>query len=350
MSMIDTMIDAARSVRSGDGTVTTSLCLAGRQIHVATRRHVNAAGIALERAFLDCDATSGAPMVLTVIDDVDAGYPPPFDWPPEWNEPWGLVREDRTLPCRFAMDIHTRSFSGWDPLRGEAVVWFRELERIPYWAAATPFRLPLSWMADSFDAEMIHGAAVMVDDQAVLLIGPSGAGKSTLALAALKAGLSILGDDFLLLCDEGVQSVYRRAKAHDGTVAALGSIPGARLLDASEPGSKRIFELDPTCMSSRVIPVCAVLAPSFGARPGVAPLTPAQAARRLVMPSMEGLLGGTTNTLGRVTRLLRHTPTAELILGPDPSANVRVMVDAARSLASARRSASPETPVPAGAL
>lgn len=350
MSVIDTMIDTARSVRSGGGTVMTSLCLAGRPIDVATRGHVNAAGIPLEGAFVGCEATSGAPMVLTAIDDVDAGYPPTFDWPSEWNEPWGLVREDRTLPCRFAMDMYTRSFSAWDPLRGEAVVWFRELERIPYWASATPFRLPLSWMTDSFDAEMIHGAAVVVDDQAVLLIGPSGAGKSTLALAALKAGLSILGDDFLLLCDEGVQGVYRRAKAHDATLATLGSIPGVRLLDASEPGSKRILELDPARMSSRVIPVSAVLAPSFGARPGVAPLSAAQAARRLVMPSMEGLLGGTTNTLGRVTRLLRHTPTAELILGPDPGANVRAMVDAARSLADACGSGSTRSHVPSGAL
>lgn len=306
--------------------------MAGQVVDLVSRRHVNAAGIPIDEAFVPVEASPPASLSLTVMDDSDAGHPPPFGWPSEWNEPFGVVQERHTLPRRFALDIHTRSFSAWNPASGEAVVWFRDIERIPYWAAATPFRLQLAWIADSLDAEMIHGAAVVVDDRAVLLIGPSGSGKSTLALAAIRAGLPILGDDYLLVRREGVQTVYRRAKAHQATVSALGPIPGVEVLSTGEVPGKFILDLDPSSLDTRLVPIALILAPTFGERPEVRELGADAMGRRLVVPSIEGLLGGTSGTVGRIARLLRATPFAELVVGPDPDANLAALLGAVRSL------------------
>ena len=47
--------------------------------------------------------------------------------------------------------------------------------------------------------EPLHGTAVVIDDEAVVLLGPSGQGKSTLAATFLHAGHSVLTDDMLVL-------------------------------------------------------------------------------------------------------------------------------------------------------
>ncbi len=331
-AVVDVMIAAARRVRSSPRAQTTRFALGGEVVELVSRKHVNAAGIPIDQAFVPTGTSTPSSLSLTAIDDSDAGYPPPFDWPSEWNEPFGVVQEHHTLPCRFAMDIHTRSFSVWNPASGEAVVWFRDIETIPYWAAATPFRLQLSWIADSLDAELIHGAAVVVDGRAVLLIGPSGAGKSTLALAAVRAGLPILGDDYLLLRREGVQALYRRAKAHQATVSALGPIPGVEVLNTGEVSGKVILDLNLSTLDSRLVPIALILAPTFGARPEIHKLSAAAIGRRLVVPSIEGLLGGTSGTVVRMARLLRATASAELVVGPDPDANLAVLAEAVLSL------------------
>ena len=46
---------------------------------------------------------------------------------------------------------------------------------------------------------LLHGAALLADDGAVLVLGDSGAGKSTLALAAARAGWGVLGDDAVVV-------------------------------------------------------------------------------------------------------------------------------------------------------
>jgi ABC-type dipeptide/oligopeptide/nickel transport system ATPase component len=49
------------------------------------------------------------------------------------------------------------------------------------------------------DRFVLHGAAIVRDGRAFLLLGQSGAGKSTLAVAALEAGWQALADDVVIL-------------------------------------------------------------------------------------------------------------------------------------------------------
>jgi HPr kinase/phosphorylase len=55
------------------------------------------------------------------------------------------------------------------------------------------------------DALLVHGTAVAIDGEAVLLRGPSGAGKSDLGLRLIDGGADLVADDQALLQRSGAQ-------------------------------------------------------------------------------------------------------------------------------------------------
>jgi hypothetical protein len=59
--------------------------------------------------------------------------------------------------------------------------------------------LPLTWLLARHDRFILHGAAIVRDGRALLLLGASGAGKSTLAVSALEAGWLALADDVVIV-------------------------------------------------------------------------------------------------------------------------------------------------------
>ncbi|MEX1007930.1 MAG: hypothetical protein WD271_08825 [Acidimicrobiia bacterium] len=73
--------------------------------------------------------------------------------------------------------------------------------------------LPLTWLLARHDRFVLHGAGIVRDGHALLLLGHSGAGKSTLAVAALEAGWLALADDVVIVhaSDDGfrIHGVHR---------------------------------------------------------------------------------------------------------------------------------------------
>lgn len=57
----------------------------------------------------------------------------------------------------------------------------------------------LAWRTSRGAGAILHSAAIVLDDRAVVLVGPSGSGKSTWAQLATEAGAPSLGDDLVLL-------------------------------------------------------------------------------------------------------------------------------------------------------
>jgi energy-coupling factor transporter ATP-binding protein EcfA2 len=70
---------------------------------------------------------------------------------------------------------------------------------------------------------LLHGAALVLDGQAVVVSGPSGAGKST--LAARFAG-QVLHDDVIALAPDGHSPSGWAAWSQDGSRAPSGELPG----------------------------------------------------------------------------------------------------------------------------
>ncbi len=326
--VIDVMFRAGGEVLEAPHC-STGFALGAHLVAVNFLPHRNHAGIPLDRAFLETPAGVRPDFTLTVIDDTVTRAAPRPDWPAQWHEPFGVVKSRYSQPYRLAVDVHSQSFTVFDPRNKHAIVWFHDVEKIEYWFAATPFRLQLSWFADTFGGEMIHAAGLEFGDEAALLVGPSGAGKSTLTLAAMLEGVRILGDDFLLLSDGRAQAVYRRTKFHDATLERfedhLGQI--GPVMNPHLSGQKRIVDTSDSLIRRESVPIAAVLVPRIGERARVSTLSRVDALRSVLGPTMMGLMGGSPGTLDRITSLVRTTPTFEIEVGPDMAANVRAIIE-----------------------
>ena len=325
-SMIHGVTAAANAFSVSGASSVVLISALGRTVEVCYPRFADSSPIPLANAFVPSTTEIAPSYRISLLDEKSAGRRPPVNWPLAWLAPLGALRESLASPCAFALDVEHDSISSFCPDSRDAVTWYRDLESMPYWARATPFRIPLSWIAHTFGGEMIHGAGVVFDDQAVLLLGPGGAGKSTLALAAAQSGLPLLGDDFLMVSGLEAQAIYRRVKAHDETLEILadGSSIGP-VLNADAPGEKRILELDPRLLHVDPISIGALVVPRIGVRARPTRMAAPEFLRRVLYPSMQGLLGGSGVTLKVLANLARCLPAYELEVGPHLQDNVRAL-------------------------
>ena len=120
---------------------------------------------------------------------------------------------DRTMIC---VDRHMNGLYILDRTSKRILVWVPSYQDFPFWARATPFRIPFSWIALENEGEMIHCAALEFEGHGVLLAGSGGRGKTTTAINAALEGARILGEDFILYMKNSVYAVYTKAKIHPG--------------------------------------------------------------------------------------------------------------------------------------
>lgn len=110
------------------------------------------------------------------------------------------------------------------------------------WYLSHPlFTVPLAEILKRRGLFMLHAAGAGKDGRALLLPGTSGAGKSTLAVALVRAGLDLLGDDTLFLArGEGASSGGLRLLAFpdeiDLTPQSVGLLPEVAPLLRRQPG------------------------------------------------------------------------------------------------------------------
>jgi HPr kinase/phosphorylase len=71
-------------------------------------------------------------------------------------------------------------------------------------------------------ALLVHGTAVAIEGEAVLLRGPSGAGKSDLGLRLIDGGARLVADDQALLRREGARIAVRAPDAITGMIEVRG--------------------------------------------------------------------------------------------------------------------------------
>jgi hypothetical protein len=137
-----------------------------------------------------------------------------------------------------------RGIAQVDHERRTAIVWVPSSAEIPWWERAAPMR----WLFDAIGrltgTVLVHAAAFARRGRGVLVAGRGGSGKSTLALAAARAGLDFLGDDYVLLDIERIgrcHALYGTIKLRkpplslDGwPVTASGGADGKWILHAAE--------------------------------------------------------------------------------------------------------------------
>jgi len=108
------------------------------------------------------------------------------------------------------------------------------------------------WVMQRFDRQLLHAAVVGTDHGGVVNTGSGGTGKSTAALLCLEAGLTYLGDDYVVVALDPAPtaySLYCTAKLNDDQAKKF-----ARLLPLVEPKTglrahaepeKTVFRLHP---------------------------------------------------------------------------------------------------------
>lgn len=116
-----------------------------------------------------------------------------------WDEPDGIVV---SAPPGLVITVEGP----------RAHVHLPDLAALPFFEGCV--YLPLTWLLARNDRFVLHGAAIVRDGRALLLLGHSGAGKSTLAISALEAGWQALADDVVIvhpdrdgLCIHGIHRV-----------------------------------------------------------------------------------------------------------------------------------------------
>ena len=105
-----------------------------------------------------------------------------------WDEPDGIVV---SAPPGLVMTV----------VDNRAHVHLPDLAALPFFEGCV--YLPLTWLLARSGRFVLHGAAIVRDGRALLLLGHSGAGKSTLAVSALEAGWQALADDVVIVHPDG---------------------------------------------------------------------------------------------------------------------------------------------------
>ena len=195
------------------------------------------------------------------------------------------------------------------------LIWVPTYESFPYWAKASPFRIPFSWLAAEHKGEMIHCAALEISGQGILLAGHGGRGKSTTALNGALHGCKILGEDFILYLNDQIYAVYLKAKAHHGA-HLLNLISKGLCCPPPVTGQKTIIPL-----FNQPFEMILEFKPTSLYFPGIFPddgineitsISKAMALREFAVPSFFGLQGISPESLMTHSKLVRSVETWSL--------------------------------------
>ena len=211
-----------------------------------------------------------------------------------------------------------------DVERATGVFWFRSADGLPYWAKASPMRNLLHWWLESRGCQLVHGAAVGIDGEGVLITGRGGLGKSTTALACLHAGLQYLADDFLAV-EPGnpprVHSLYSTGKLDWAQMAHFPGFSGLARNHGSPLGDKAVLYLYPA-FADHIAPslaLKAILTTRITDRreSAFAPIGRPLLERAAGFSTMTLLPHANRGTMEFIERLIASLPGLQLDLGSD---------------------------------
>lgn len=96
------------------------------------------------------------------------------------------------------------------------------------------------WMASRHDRTPVHGAALLANGRAVLLLGPSLAGKSTLSYACLRAGFQLLAEDVVFVSSQKGLKLWGHTRQISLTPAAPAIFPELADIPAKTLGNGKV--------------------------------------------------------------------------------------------------------------
>jgi glycosyltransferase involved in cell wall biosynthesis len=160
-------------------------------------------------AHLSVPYTSNPDITINVFDSESTGViapAPPCDWScfTDRGDIWGF--NSKRIKTAFHWSEYSVNLLDLETNTG--VYWVKSSKSFPYWVYSSPFRTLIHWWMEKNNCQLIHAAAVGVDNKAILITGKGGSGKSTTSLTCLNRGLKFLGDDYVIVKKDPVPFVY----------------------------------------------------------------------------------------------------------------------------------------------
>ena len=283
---------------------------------------------------LAADDVPDHPFTVRVWDSASTGIEPPAPW---WTVqdygPRGDIRYDLGSPIRASYSIDAGMLTLFDAATGEGMCWVRDPDKLPAWDLAAPLRTLFAWWASATDGQLAHGAAVGERGVAVLLTAAGGSGKSTTALRCLDAGLSYLGDDYVMLrfgTPPMVCSLYNTAKLTPHHLRrALPHFDALVVRDSSSLQDKVTLRLHDSHASQLVpmLPLGAILITGIApdGRTTVVPTSGSEVLKAVVPSTIFQLPGAGAPEFARLAEIVRRVSCFQLLVGADSTANVRAI-------------------------
>ena len=271
--------------------------------------------------------------IVSVFDSASTGIAVPD---PPWDLP--AAEPGRSPVSRYESGgiavlgaAATGSQTAIDQEDGEAVFYLPDAGAVPANERATPFREPLHPLLARRRSWMTHAGAAGADGRCALIVGPSGSGKSTLALSCARAGMDIVGDDYVVLesgPDTVAHAMQSTAKMTAKTAELLGVADRFRAADFDrtvEVLEKTEFQVDsifPGCLR-RQLTVAAIIAPRVAGleRPRLTPIPPPAALRSLAPSTLLQVRTHVGPLLPALADLVKSVPCFSLELSTDIAAN-----------------------------
>ena len=220
-------------------------------------------------------------------------------------------------PYRVLFDRGQGMIFVYDTEKHVGAVWMRDHSQIDVRCCVAPFRVILSWMADSFNAEIIHASAAEINGKGVLISGSSGSGKSSLAIYSGAHGGKILSDDAVLIEGSQAHAIYSRAKVAKinpvlnveeyETFELKNSIEGKLILPLKEFQTSFILKMN----------YDAIVFPEIVHMTHIERVSSLIGYKYFIEQSLRELFGGDKNNLARHSKLLTKIPNFRMALSGD---------------------------------
>lgn len=271
----------------------------------------------------DAAAIGRKRLAVTILHAGLEGVDAPRPWGEEPYLPHDLGR--RLAPLRLQA-----SFSHDDCLwqvmsfeDGVAVQLMQGPEAYPPWEPGAPLRVFLHWAYAALGKRLVHAGTLGHDGRGVLLAGAGGAGKSGTVVAGLLAGLTSVGDDYVLVqLGENVSAapLYSTLKQDPAGYARLGLAErlGERPLNWQGKHQFHIRELGAAPVPP-LLDLRAILLPKTGAsRTSLEPAPARDVLLALAPSALWQMPGERASGFHFFSALASRLPGYVLHLGPEP--------------------------------
>ena len=233
---------------------------------------------------------------------------PDLSWARDYLGTDCVIPIELTHPYRLAFDKSQGFIYVFNTKTKHGAIWVASDDQISLNSFITPFRVMFSWMAEEFDAEIVHASGLEHNGRGAIINGPSGSGKSTLALLSALNGMSMVADDVVLYDKGQMYAVYNYAKVD----------PRTSPLDIS---AYETFQLEQTPIAKNILhlenfgprfvkktPVAALIFPIFAHINHFERINPKIAINLLAPNSLRELMGGTPANFKRLLKIVRDIP------------------------------------------